>query len=736
MVKTRERTGGEVRLIGEQAEAWIASLGAWSPEESDIILRACRFTAKALESGGKEPTLPPGSQEVASILGELRLDHECIAASILHSAVPQGAVQMEEVRSQFSTSVWKLVQGLNQMDIIQEFKGQSEKSEKGKKDRGQAESIRKMLLAMVEDLRVVLIKLADRLYAMRTAASLPEGKRRQVAQESLEIFAPLANRLGIGRLRWELEDLSFRHLDPDTYKRVARHLDERRVDREKNLVRIVETLRKELGKAGIESEVSGRPKHIYSIWRKMQRKNVDFHQVFDVRAIRILVKDVADCYATLGIVHSLWPYIHGEFDDYIATPKENMYQALHTVVVGPDGKNLEIQIRTRQMHQHAELGVAAHWHYKEGIRTDPEFQRKIAWVRQMLEGKEEEGDPGGFVDRFKSEVFRDRVYLLTPKGTIVDLPVGATPLDFAYYLHTQIGHRCRGAKVNGRIVPLTYELKNGEQVEILTSRQPAPSREWLNPHLGYLKTPRARSKVRQWFRQQDFEKNAAAGRTALDRELQRLGLSDLNLEKLSQRFGFDRLDAFLEAIGRGDVTATQIVAVVGELTAPSGAPDKEVLEPQAPKKSTDSGEVSVLGVGNLLTTLARCCQPVPDDPIIGYVTRGRGVTIHRRDCPNVLRLESEKHERLIRVDWSGKSTDTYPVNVRVVAYDRQGLLKDIASLLTEEKVNVLSVHTDMDKREKIASMSFTLEITGISQLSRVLSRIGQLPNIMEARRQT
>jgi GTP pyrophosphokinase len=664
----------------------------------------------------------------------LRLDQECIAAAIIHKASQQGAVNIEEARGHFSNSVWGLLQGLSKMDIIQEFKGHSERTEKGKKERSQAESIRKMLLAMVEDLRVVLIKLADRLYEMRRAGDLPEEGRRQISQETLEIFAPLANRLGIGRLRWELEDLSFRHLDPDTYKRVARLLDERRVDREKYLAKIVEILRKELEKAGIEADVSGRPKHIYSIWRKMQRKNVDFHQVFDVRAVRILVKDVADCYGTLGVVHALWHYIHGEFDDYIATPKENMYQALHTVVSGPDGKNLEIQIRTRQMHQHAELGVAAHWHYKEGVRTDSEFQRKIAWVRQMLEGKEEEGDPGGLVARFKSEVFRDRVYVLTPKGTVVDLPMGATPLDFAYYLHTEIGHRCRGAKVNGRIVPLTYELKNGEQLEILTSRQPAPSREWLNPHLGYLKTPRARSKVRQWFRQQDFEKNAAAGRAALDRELQRLGLSDLNLEKLSQRFGFERLDGFLEAIGRGDVTATQIVTAVGEMTAPAAPQEREVLEPQAPKKLPDSGGVSVLGVGNLLTTLARCCQPVPDDPIVGYVTRGRGVTIHRRDCPNVLRLELEKHERLIRVDWSGKTTDTYPVNVKVVAYDRQGLLKDIASLLTEEKVNVLSVHTDTDKRARIANMFFTLEITGISQLSRVLSRIGQLPNIMEARR--
>jgi GTP pyrophosphokinase len=734
MVKTREKTSAKVRLSGGEGEAWLASLGAWSPDQSHLILRACRFAAREREAGS-EPSLPAGCREIAGILAELRLDHECIAASILHRAGQQGDMDMEEVRRQFGASVWELVRGLNKMDIIQEFKGHSEKSEKGKKERSQAESIRKMLLAMVEDLRVVLIKLAERLYAMRTAGLLPEDKRLQFSQETLEIFAPLANRLGIGRLRWELEDLAFRHLDPETYKRVARLLDERRVDREKNLVKIVQILRRELDGAGIEADVSGRPKHIYSIWRKMRRKNVDFHQVFDVRAVRILVKDVADCYATLGIVHALWPYVHGEFDDYIATPKENMYQALHTVVIGPDGKNLEIQIRTREMHQHAELGVAAHWHYKEGTRTDPEFQRKISWVRQMLEGKEEEGDPGSFVDRFKAEVFRDRVYVLTPKGTVVDLPMGATPLDFAYYLHTEIGHRCRGAKVNGRIVPLTYELKNGEQVEILTSRLPSPSREWLNPHLGYLKTPRARSKVRQWFRQQDFDKNAAAGRTALDRELQRLGLTDLNLEKLSQRFGFERLEAFLEAIGRGDVTSTQIVTAVSEITVPAVSQEKEVLEPQAPKKTAESSGVSVLGVGNLLTTLARCCQPVPDDPIVGYVTRGRGVTIHRRDCPNALRLESEKHERLIRVDWSGKTSDTYPVNVKVVAYDRQGLLKDIASLLTEEKVNVLSVHTDTDKRARIASMFFTVEITGISQLSRVLSRIGQLPNIMEARRQ-
>ncbi len=718
-------------------EAWLAPIAKGkSAAEVDVLRRACKvaYRAHLRQTRASGEPYVRHSLAVAEILAGLRMDYETLAAAILHDVVEDSDVALQALEKDFGPAIALLVDGVTKMRVLREFQGQA--ADKGRKERAQAESLRKMLLAMAEDVRVVLIKLADRLHNMRTLMYLPEEKRRRIAQETLDIFAPLANRLGIWQIKWELEDLAFRYLEPTIYKQIAAWLDERRIDRERYIAQVVKKLKCELEKAEIEAEVTGRPKHIYSIWRKMKRKGLDFHQLFDVRALRVLVKDVADCYAALGVVHTLWPHVAGEFDDYIATPKENLYRSLHTAVIGPQGKTLEVQIRTHEMHQHAELGVAAHWRYKEGARYDAGFEQKVAWMRQLLEWKEEESDARDFIDRFKAEVFEDRVYVLTPRGQVVDLPQGATPLDFAYHIHTDVGHRCRGAKVNGSMVSLTYELKSGEQVEILTARNGGPSRDWLNPHLGYLRTSRARAKVRQWFKQQDYEKNISAGRAALDRELRRLGITDLSLEKLAQWFHYQRLDDFLAAVGHGAVLSTQIAGAAHALVTPVVPLEKAVPSPaRPPREGGGPGEIHIQGVGNLMCHMAQCCKPVPEDAIIGYITRGRGVTIHRRDCPSVLRLDGENRARLIEVSWSSKTENAYPVDVHVEAFDRPGLLRDITSLLANEKINVLALTTYMDKHDLTARIELTIEITDIGQLSRVLDRIGQLPNVREVRRQ-
>ena len=668
------------------------------------------------------------ARAVVDILATLHMDIDTLVAAFICS-LGEEDLSSEDVRAAFSESVAGLVEGVRRMRIVDEFHQQVQHG-----DTRHLEGLRKLLLGMAEDVRVVFVKLAERVQIMRELKHRPAEERRRVSQETMDIFAPLANRLGIWQLKWELEDLSFRFLQPETYKRVAKLLDERRVDRERYIKLVLEQIREELAQAGIHGEVIGRPKHIYSIWRKMSGKSVDFNELFDVRAARVLVDTVADCYAVLGLVHSRWQPIRSEFDDYIASPKENMYQSLHTAVVGPEGKTLEIQIRTFDMHQHSEYGVAAHWGYKEGGRHDTQYGEKIAWLRQILEWKDEERDAGDFIDRFKSEVFQDRVYVLTPDGKVVDLPRGATPLDFAYHIHTDVGHRFRGAKVDGRIVPIGYELQNGEQVEILTSREPSPSRDWLNPHLGYLKSSRARAKVRSWFRQQDFQRNVADGRSVLDRELHRLSVTDLNLEQLARRFHYDRLDDFLAALGCGDLTSAQIAAAVNEQVLP---PATEIPPPLSRQKETaGGGDVHVMGVGDLMTHMARCCKPVPFDPIVGYITRGRGVTIHRRDCHNLLRLQQAEHERLLEVDWTRETRNTYPVEIQVRAYDRQGLLRDITEVLSNERLNVMGVNTLTDRRTQIADMTLSLDVSDATQLSGALTRIEQLPNVIDARRKS
>ena len=715
-------------------EDWFASVLPGRPEaEKEILRHAVSFASRA-HAGQRRISGEPYVQHtlaVARTLADLGLDHETLAAAILHDVVEDTGVGLEDLKQEFGPRIAELVDGVTKMKVIQEFQSQQEGS---RHEHAQAESLRKMLLAMAEDVRVVLIKLADRLHNMRTLDVLPEDRQKRIARETMDIFAPLANRLGIWQMKWELEDLAFRYLEPATYKRIAGLLAERRVDREAYIELFVAMLARELEKSGIAAEVSGRPKHIYSIWRKMQKKGKDFERISDVRAVRVLVKDIRDCYAALGTVHSLWQHIPGEFDDYIATPKENNYRSIHTAVIGPEGKTVEVQIRTHDMHDQSELGVAAHWRYKEGARADKGFDAKIAWLRSLLEWKEEIAEAADFVDQFKSEVFSERVYVFTPKGNIVDLPAGATPLDFAYDIHTDVGHRCRGAKVNGQMVPLTYPLKTGDRVEVLTVKQGGPSRDWLSPHLGYLHTSKARTRVSHWFRDQNHETSVTEGRAALEREFHRLGISDINYEKLAQRFGYHRADDFLAATGRGDVKPAQIMAAVQEFT---GQPLKEaqpVVTPRAPVSAPrQPASVTIQGVGNLLTRMAKCCNPVPGDPIVGFITRGQGVTIHRQSCPNALRHHDEHNERLIEVNWGADTGQAYPVDVEILAYDRAGLLRDITSLLANEKVNVLGVSTVTDKLQ-VAHMTFTLDIPNIEILSRILALLDQIPNVSEVRR--
>jgi len=702
-----------------------------SQSDIDLIRRAYDLAAVAhadQERASGEPYIVH-SLAVARRLAELHLDPAAIAAGLLHDVVEDTVVTVEDLRQDFGEEVAKLVDGvtkLEQIDQLSQMSGRTLEYE-------EAESLRKMFLAMVDDVRVVLIKLADRLHNMHTLAALPPSRRRKFARETLDIFAPLASRLGIWQIKWELEDLSLRYLEPDKYQEIARLVAERRADREKHIAEIVDILWKTLKEEGIQAEVTGRPKHIYSIYKKMERKGVDFDQIHDVRGVRIIVNEVKDCYATLGAVHSLWSPIPGEFDDFIATPKDNLYQSLHTAVVAPGGKPLEVQIRTHEMHRTAELGIAAHWRYKEQqARRDVAFENKIAWLRSLMDWRQEVADASEFVDSVKSDVFQDRVYVFSPKGEVFDLPASSTPIDFAYLVHTEIGHRCRGAKVNGRLVALNYPLQNGDQVEILTTKRGGPSRDWLNPVLNYTKTARARQKIRQWFKRQNRTENIARGREQLEKELKRLGVNQgESYERIAGLFGFGKVDDFLAAIGCGDINAQQIAAKV--LQAEREEHEEELKPPEVAPPPLPTPGIMVKGVGNLLTRLARCCNPLPGDDIIGYVTRGRGVTIHRKDCLNMLRREDA--ERFIEVDWGQGIQQTYPVMIRVIAYDREGLLRDIAGVVADEDINLSAASVVTRKKENMATITATLEITDIAQLSRVLAKIDQLPNVLEAKRQ-
>ena len=669
--------------------------------------------------------------EVARMLADLGLDYHAVAAGLLHDVVEDTDWTVDDIRRRFDGEVAKLVDGVTKLAYIDTM------SKMGSRDieAQEAESLRKMFLAMVDDVRVVLIKLADRLHNMRTLTSLSQERRVRIARETLEIYAPLANRLGIWQMKWELEDLGLRHYDPQTYHQIANLLAEKRIERETYIQKVISELQARLRLEGIAADVQGRPKHIYSIYRKMRRKDLEFDQIYDVRGIRVMVDSVQDCYAALGVVHSLWKPIPGQFDDFIATPKDNMYQSLHTAVVGPEGKTIEAQIRSREMHRRAELGIAAHWRYKEGAKRDQAFENKVAWLRSLMDWRSDVEDAREFVDTLKSDVLEDRVYVFTPKGQVLDLPAGSTPIDFAYYIHTEVGHRCRGARVNGRLVQLTYKLQNGDQVEIITAKRGGPSRDWMNPHLGYSGSARSRQKIRRWFRDQNREENISFGKEQLRRELKRLNLvDDIRYQEVAALFDYEDVDDLFAAIGFGDLNSQRVAAKVIQSLRTEEVFAAEEEEPVA---VTPEG-VRVKGVGDLYTQLAQCCKPSPDDPgpIVGYVTRGRGVTIHKWDCPNILiRTSKDEVERLIEVDWGTTLKRIYPVVIKVRAWDRDGLLRDIATVVAEEGVNMRKVNSVAIQKTNLANLTATLEITAFSQLISILDKIERLPNVIEVTRQ-
>ncbi len=600
-------------------------------------------------------------------------------------------------------------------------------------DAARAEGLRRLLLALVDDVRVVLIALAWQLARLRLAAGLDEETRRRLAHETQLIHAPLANRLGIWQLKWELEDLAFRYREPRTYENIRRLVAERRSDREAFISAFMARLREVVIEAGIQAEITGRAKHIYSIWRKMQRKGLDFHELFDVRAVRVLVDNVTECYTVLGLVHTHWQPVPGEFDDYITNPKANLYQSLHTAVTGSRGRVVEVQIRTHDMHRHAELGVAAHWRYKEGGPRDAGLEKRIGTMRKLLEGLESEDDDSSLLESFQNATSEDRVYVLTPRGEVKDLAAGATPLDFAYLVHTEVGHRCRGARVNGRIVPLTTPLKNGDRVEILTAKEPRPSRDWLSPRLGYIRTARARSKVRHWFKQANYEDNLAAGRQAVETEFRRLELDPAELEKILRVYNFKRVDDLLVAVGSGDLTVGQLAGAVERLHAQANAPTTLAVQKPTPQ-ARDKDDIRIEGVGNLLYQLSRCCQPVPGDPIGGYITRGRGISIHRQDCRQFIHLGNQHPERIMEVRWADRASSRYPARILIEAWDRRELIRDIGQLLASEGVNVSAMnagHSELDEQVRI---ELTVQVSDFDQLASLLNRLQAITSVISARR--
>lgn len=708
-----------------------------SPSDRSLIERAYAKT-DALHYGMRRASGQPYVMHplaVAAILAEMQLDAATIAAALLHDTVEDTNYSIRDVERDFSVEVAKLVHGVTKMSAVTSDEVQS-KQYKSKGDR-EAEFLKHIFVAMGNDVRVILIKLADRLDNMRTLGYLSEQSQVRNARETLEIYAPMANRLGIGHIKWQLEDLSFRYLDSEIYKEIASKLAERRVDREQNLTGILSKLEKSLADADIEAVIKGRPKHIYSIVRKMRRKNVQFEQIFDIRAVRVLVPDIPSCYQVLGMVHGMWKPVHGEFDDYIASPKPNGYQSLHTAVWGDDGRPLEIQIRTYEMDQDAEYGIAAHWKYKEAGRTKKWFDERVGYLRQLLERVGDENDDAqDFVEDVRESLSDERVYVLSPKNDIYDLPVGATPIDFAYHVHTEVGHRCRGAKVNGRMVGLDYQLGNGDRVEIITANRGGPSLDWMNPNLGYVKTHRARQKIRHWFRRRNRENNINAGRDALDKELKRMGIEEVyTREEMAELTGHAGIEHMLEMIGLGNTTANAIVArliqLENERRAEITASD---LIPVEPVRVTNAEhDVMIDGASGMLVNLANCCHPAPPDPIIGFTTRGAGIKIHRQDCKNV--LNTSEPERLKAASWClPEDKATYIVPVEIRAHDREGLMRDIGAVIAAEHVSMTDVN--IKTAGYIAIFELSMKVNDVEHLGRVLAKIDALAEVTEVRRRT
>ncbi|MBI5937275.1 MAG: bifunctional (p)ppGpp synthetase/guanosine-3',5'-bis(diphosphate) 3'-pyrophosphohydrolase [Betaproteobacteria bacterium] len=707
------------------AEGWLGQIAErYGADQTARIRRALDFLLEHEDALTADSGIALSDHALASAmqLAGMGLDADTVVAALIRG-LPEAQLKPEQLTPAFGPAVNRLTQGclsLARMDRLL-----SDSPVEG----GQSEALRQMLLAMTDDIRVVLIKLADRACALRELAKDNEEKRRKAALETRELYAPLANRLGVWQLKWELEDLACRYLEPDTYKEIAQHLDEKRIEREGYIEQVIRSLGAELDKAGIKgAAISGRPKHIASILNKMRKKHLSFDEVYDVRAVRVLVRDVKDCYHVLGLVHQLWQPIPGQFDDYISRPKGNGYRSLHTAVIGPDDKALEVQIRTADMHQEAELGMAAHWRYKEGGGSGEKLQEKIAWLRQVLAWKNELADSAELAEQFKNELFHDEVFALTPQGRVVALAAGATPVDFAYAVHTELGHRCRGAKVDGVLMPLDTALKSGQRVEILTVKEGGPSRDWLNPAVGFLKTSRAQAKVRQWFRQQDIDTHIQEGRDLLEREIHRLGLHNVNLEKLAARLKFAKLDELFAALGRGDLGSGGLAKALQDEFQP--APAKPLLGRR--KSKTSPSGVLIEGEAGMLTTLAGCCKPAPPEPIVGYTTQGRGVSIHRADCKVVARLPDARQTRLMHAAWGKADNQVFAIDIEVLAHDRAGLLKDITEVFVQEKVNVVRVNTL--SHDGGARMEFTGEVRDIGQLSRCLGRLAHVRGVFQARR--
>ena len=678
-------------------------------------------------------SLPPDGElkrdavlEAAEIVRALDADDDVVIAAMIQPLLDAGYLEREGAAKRFGDEPVRLAQALSQLG---RFGLPADWTPERGLESAQAEALRKMLLAVIGDVRLVVVRLAEQLQKMRSAKDVAAAQQRKLAIETREVYAPLANRLGVWRVKWELEDLAFRYLEPLQYKHIAAALKTRRSQRERYIEELKSVLQDSMRIAGIDAAIEARPKHIFSIWRKMQQKQLAFEQLMDIRAARVLVNSVADCYAALGVVHSLWHFIPGEFDDYIATPKDNLYRSIHTAVSGPGGEPVEIQIRTHEMHAESERGLAAHWKYKEGGRANQAYERKINELRSLLAPAEGTGGRD-FLDRVRVDLFQDRVYVVSPKGEIVDVPVGGTPLDFAYQVHTDLGHRTRGAKVNGRMVPLDYQLKNSDSVEIITGKTPQPSRDWLSAQSGFLASPRHRNKVRAWFRKQNEAQNKIEGRAMLERELQRLGLKSTPMVELLSELELPNSEALHEALGLGEISPAQVAGAIQRLLRARDAPEHT----RTRVSGTRAPDAAVQGIGDLLSTYARCCKPVPPEPIAGYITVGRGVSIHSQSCPNLARLSLKAPARVLAVDWGRLGSNEFPVDIEVQAFDRRGLVRDVSAALADEKVSIQGMTTVTDKQESVAHMRIGITIHGLPQLTNVLSRIAQLPNVISARR--
>lgn len=730
-------------------KAWVAhisSIAQLSESAEAPLLNACELAFEVeplpgdqLTGWGEGYTSYLAGLEMAEILADLHLDCDTLVAAILYRSLREKKVALDDIKDQYGQTVSKLVRGVTRMAAISTICNHSNDAVMGLESNEQADNVRKMLVAMVDDVRVALIKLAERTCAIRAVKKAPLEKRQRVAREVSDVYAPLAHRLGIGHIKWELEDLSFRYLHPYDYKYIAKLLDEKRIDRQVYIENVIQLLNEALAKQGIKvADINGRAKHIYSIWRKMRRKNINFSEVYDIRAVRMLVNSEQDCYRVLGVVHSLWRNIPNEFDDYIANPKENGYRSLHTAVKGPNNRVLEVQIRTRSMHEEAEFGVCAHWRYKKSdqVKGSAGYEQKIEWLRQVLEWHDEIGG-NPWEDHLPRGFEQDRLYVFTPEGHVVDLPETATPVDFAFRIHSDVGLRCKGAKVNGRIVPLNQPLKTADQVEILTSNRESPSRDWLIAALGYINTSKARSRLQAWFKHQDRDQNIADGRALLDREFMRLAVDNIDYEQLAQKLNMKTLDDLYAAVGTGDLSVDRIINVAQRLFGVEKASEPVMsLVGRATSADNGSSDVYINGVGNLMSHIAQCCKPIPGDSITGYITLGRGVSIHRQDCSNALQLAADEPERMIKVDWAEKPELYYSVDIMVEAFDRHGLLKDITSLLDRERINISAMQTLSDKNKNTVDMSLRIEVSSFADLSRALARLSRLPNVSTVRRKS